>query len=364
MINSRRQQYIILSKIIQKSYVQEGRVSKISVVMPVYNTKEEYFREAIESILNQTFENFEFLIIDNGSDDYIKKVILSYSDQRIKYFRIKQNAGSAEARNLGLKYASSPYVAFLDSDDVAYPERLQKQYDYLENHKDIGCIGTKVKAIGSLSDKVYFPSVTRHKDIELWLLFNGCVFCQSSVMLRREILVNNNIGYDSGYEPAEDYALWLDLVGLTEFAVLEDTLVNYRFYQNNTSNQRKELQYQKGNEVRMKALRKYLGIKDFNAKTWNKFLLEECLSPDEVRYINFIIPQIKMKLISKGYSSQDISTLLCNHFRKLFYHVRTVSGQWLLLTSPLNSYFETKLHWRVFCFLFRGLFSINNRRIK
>lgn len=334
-------------------------MAEIAVVMPVYNTQEEYFREAIESILNQTFKDFEFLIIDNGSESYIKDIIQSYQDERIKYFRIENNKGVAKARNFGIEQARSKYMAFMDSDDVAYPERLQKQCEYMEKHPETGCLGTKVRGIGDLSGKVCFPAPTQHKDIELWLVFNGCVFCQSSIMLRREILVNNDIKYDSGSEPAEDYALWLDLVGLTKFAVLEDTLVNYRFYPKNTSNQRKELQYQKGNEVRIKALRRYLEIKDFNTKIWNKFLLEECLSPDEVRYINFIIPQIKLKLLSKGYSAQDINTLLRSHFRKLFYHVRTVSGQWLLLISPLNSFFGLKFHWRLFCFIFRGFFFSN-----
>ena len=184
---------------------------KISVIMPIYNTKEEYLREAIESILNQTFADWELIAIDNGSDDYIKNIIKSYTDNRIKYQRIEANLGPANARNLGIKQAQGKYIAFLDSDDISLPNRLEVQYEFLENNIDIGCVGTKVDVINTSSKcKEYkFPSPTKHKDIENHLILRGCVFCQSSVVLRKEILVKNNILYNNEYVPAEDYALWL-----------------------------------------------------------------------------------------------------------------------------------------------------------
>lgn len=332
---------------------------KVSVIMPVYNTKKEYFREAIESILNQTFTDFELLIIDNGSASYIKKIILSYSDQRIKYFRIKQNEGPAEARNSGLKYAISPYIALIDSDDISYPKRLQRQYDYLEHHPEIGCLGTKAKIIGNLKTDMTFPPPIKHKDIELWLIFKGCVFCHSTMMLRKSILDQYHFQYNSYYVPTEDYALWLDMIGLIKFAVLDECLGEYRFYPENISNKQKKLQYQKGNEAQIKALNKYLNIDQLDENAFGKFMLEKTLNLAELEHINSILPQVIQVLSNKGYPNKDICNLFKNHFRKLFYHVRTISGQWLLLTSHLNSYFGMKFHWRVFCFIFRGLFSIN-----
>ena len=115
---------------------------EISVVMPVYNTKEEFFRCAIDSILKQTYTDFELLIADDCSDGYIEKIVKSYPDKRISYLRLEQNAGSAVAKNLAIQHAKGKYIAFLDSDDIALPDRLAAQYDFLEKHPDIGCLGT------------------------------------------------------------------------------------------------------------------------------------------------------------------------------------------------------------------------------
>ena len=252
----------------------------------------------------------------------------------------------------------------IDSDDIAYSDRLQKQYNFLEKYSEIGCLGTKVKGIGNLADRIFFPAATEHKDIELCLVFNGCVFCHSTVMLRKEILDKNNISYNTDFVPAEDYALWLDLVGLTQFAVLDECLGEYRFYSDNISNKQSSIQYKKGNEIRVNASIKYLGIHDLDKNIWDKFLLEKELNIVEIKHINYMLPQVIKVLSCKGYTDRDICNLFKNHFRKLFYHVRSVLGQWLLLTSPLNSYFGMKIHWRLFCFVCRGLFSINKGVVK
>lgn len=100
----------------------------ISVIMPVYNTQESFLREAVESILHQTFTEFEFLIIDDCSTDpNIQKTLKSYNDPRIRLLQTEQNSGAAAARNLGLREAKGKYIAFIDSDDVSYRERLAKK---------------------------------------------------------------------------------------------------------------------------------------------------------------------------------------------------------------------------------------------
>lgn len=333
-------------------------MSDISVIMPVYNTKEEYFREAIQSILSQTFKNFEFIIVDDCSEPYIAEIVRSYSDDRIKYFKLQQNSGAAEARNFALKQVQTPYVAFLDSDDVAYPERLEKQYNYLKNHQEIGCLGTKVDVIGSSGLSVSFPMPTQHKDIELWILLNGNVLCQSSVMLRKKILDENHIWYNPDYVPAEDYAFWLDLVGLTKFAVLDEYLGEYRIYPENISNKQKERQCQKGNDAKMKALVNYLGVAwdDKSINVLNKFLSEQKLTSTEIKQIDTILPEVIQKLRDKNCSNLDISRLLTNHFRKLLLHTRTFYGHYLLMRSSLNKYFDIPFSRRLFYFISRGIF--------
>ena len=112
-------------------------MAKVSVVMPVYNTPDEVLKEAVESILNQTYKDFELLIINNGSCSDIKTVIDKYSDNRIKYYEIKENRGVAAARNLGIEKMSGEYYAVMDSDDIASPDRLEKQVQIFEAEPDV-----------------------------------------------------------------------------------------------------------------------------------------------------------------------------------------------------------------------------------
>ena len=115
----------------------------ISVIMPVYNTPEKYLREAIESVLSQTFENWELLIIDDCSDKIeVKLIVDSYCCNKIKYLKNEKNSGAAVARNLGLKNAKGKYIAILDSDDIAIPNRFEKQFQYLEKNDDVGVVGS------------------------------------------------------------------------------------------------------------------------------------------------------------------------------------------------------------------------------
>lgn len=123
---------------------------KISVLMPVYNTEEEYLREAIESILNQTYTDFEFLIVDDKSTNNAPDVIAEYAkkDKRIKVIQ-GLHKGIGFVRNLGIKEAQGEYIAWLDSDDISLPERLEKQVSYLEKNNDITICCTAFKIIPS-----------------------------------------------------------------------------------------------------------------------------------------------------------------------------------------------------------------------
>ena len=113
---------------------------KISVLMPVYNTKEEFLRTAIESILNQTYSNFEFIIINDGSTNNAEDVILSYKDERIVYLK-QENKGIVSALNNGWDKASGEYIARMDSDDISLSERFEKQIEFLENNSEYSLVG-------------------------------------------------------------------------------------------------------------------------------------------------------------------------------------------------------------------------------
>lgn len=328
---------------------------KVSVVMPAYNTPEIFLRSAVESVLAQTFVDFELLVIDDASTADIQKIVSSYKDKRIKYRRMPKNGGAAAARNAGIKLASGAYVAFLDSDDVCAAQRLQKQVEYLDKHPDIGCVASAVDIMCNTKRSPKFPVFAADNEIKKYLLFKGCAFCQSSVMLRAEILKSHKLYYDSAYVPAEDYKFWLDLLPFTKFAILPDELVTYRFYDENISNRQKKLQNSKCAEAQLKAIEKYYGIK------WSDFgELQKFLTLDNVDAVDY--PSVKKNikkaietLHRKGLSADDVSKMFQVRYKKRCYHTRTLKGQWQLLTSSMYRQLNLSFGWQFFCFITRGV---------
>lgn len=125
---------------------------KVSVVMSVYNG-EKYLPETIDSILNQTFKDFEFIIINDGSTDKTAKILTSYDDPRIRIFN-QENMGLTKSLNRAISLAKGEYIARMDADDISYPERLKKQVDYLNKNPDIGLVGSKYIRIDKRGRKI------------------------------------------------------------------------------------------------------------------------------------------------------------------------------------------------------------------
>ena len=327
---------------------------KVSVIMPVYNTKEEYLREAIESVLNQTFSDFELLIVNDGSENYIEKIIKSYSDKRIHYYRLKHHQGTSAARNLALSKATGKYIALMDSDDVSYSTRFEKQVAYFREHPKIGCLGSRMDVIGNDKDKIVFSKVSGHEAIEAFLIFEGCAFCHSTVMVRKEILDKYNIRYKSQYVPAEDYAFWLDLVGKTRFVIMEEALLSYRFHHDNISHRQHQRQMECCAQAQTEAIKKYCGIQTLNAEILTKFYSSQPLSKEELdilhRQLIAIIKKLKEKKQSNYFEHYK------KRFKKQYYKVHSLKGQLALFTSPLNQEFNISLPFRLFCLLTRGIF--------
>jgi len=206
-------------------------MTKISVLMPVYKTPVPYLQEAIESILNQTFTDFEFLILDDCPEDNRKDVVLSYHDKRIKYIQNERNLGISESRNKLIEMASGEYLAIFDHDDISVPERLEKEVAYLDSHPEIGVISGNMVAMSNQKQS-HYP--TENIDIKKKLL-KGCFVVHTAAMIRKSVLLENHIRYESAYSPAEDYMLWIRLIGKTMFHNLPDVLVYYRDFEGNTT---------------------------------------------------------------------------------------------------------------------------------
>ena len=200
---------------------------KISVVMPVYNQKEEYLREAIDSILNQTYKDFEFVIVNDGSTNNSEEVILSYSDNRIVYIK-QENQGVARSLNNGIEIANGEYIARMDSDDISLPERFEKQIKFLDEHPEISILGTWYETFPKIKI-TKTPQNVRFTDI-----LNACCICHPSVMMRKADLDKYNLRYNPEFT-SEDYELWSRAVQYLNIQNLPEVLVKYRLHEENIS---------------------------------------------------------------------------------------------------------------------------------
>jgi len=203
---------------------------EVTVLMPVYNA-EKYLGEAIDSILRQTFSDFEFLIIDDGSTDRSIDIIHSYDDSRIRLVINEQNMGIGRTLNKGIELASSGLIARMDADDISLPDRLEKQYGYLTAHPECSLVSSNVEVISEDGERLYLYQ----RDSKLFY-FNLTFYCwiyHPSVMYRRQHV------QDVGMYPAtlsEDFRLWSKLIRKYAIYNLKDILLKYRMTSQSVSN--------------------------------------------------------------------------------------------------------------------------------
>ncbi|MBI5787570.1 MAG: glycosyltransferase [Candidatus Schekmanbacteria bacterium] len=199
---------------------------KVSVLMSVYNG-ERFLRDSIESILKQTFQNFEFLIVNDGSTDRSREIILSYLNQRIKLIDNGQNIGLTRALNKGLSLAKGEYIARMDADDLSLPARLEKQAAFLDAHPETGVLGINNWIIDERGDEVRKDNrLIGHEEIMAGLLSENR-FVHSSLMFRKKFLDMQGY-YAEHYPYAQDYELILRLSEVCKLANLPEYLHKWR----------------------------------------------------------------------------------------------------------------------------------------
>lgn len=196
---------------------------KVTVLMPVYNC-ELYIKEAIDSILNQTYTNFELLIIDDASTDKTVELIKKCLDVRINLIQKPVNKGLTDSLNHGLKIAKGKYIARMDGDDISLPERFAKQILFLEENQEVILCGSWFSIIGS--DRIV-KVPEHHNEIKLAFLKGNCI-AHPSVMMRKQSLDAFQVIYDVYKEPAEDYDLWVRLMLKGKLHNLQEVLLDYR----------------------------------------------------------------------------------------------------------------------------------------
>ena len=203
----------------------------ITVLMPVYNGFK-YLDEAMKSILNQSFQNFEFIIIDDGSIDDSVKIIKSYDDNRIRLVKNRNNLGQSETLNKGLSLTRGKYIARMDQDDISMPERFKKQLDFMENNSDVDVCGSWVQLMGKYNGIIELE--TQSEEIKISLLTNQNL-THPAVMIRKSTLVKYELNYNPTFTIGNDYDLWVRMFDYCSFANLPEPLLKFRMHDNQYS---------------------------------------------------------------------------------------------------------------------------------
>jgi glycosyltransferase involved in cell wall biosynthesis len=205
-----------------------AHIPKVTVLMPVYNGAP-YIGEAIASVLQQTFTDFELLIINDGSTDNTKEVIHFYNDNRIILIDHLVNHGIAAALNTGLSKANGKYVARFDADDICFSERLEVQVSFLDSHPDYVLTGSDAEYITEHGEHLFYFKCFGHTNEQLLhKIYSHCPFIHSSVMYRKNAVIEAG-GYSLHAHNFEDYFLWVQLKKYGKFSNLSKRLIKVRF---------------------------------------------------------------------------------------------------------------------------------------
>jgi glycosyltransferase involved in cell wall biosynthesis len=216
--------------------------NKISVIMSIYNG-EKYLKEAVDSILSQTFEDFEFIIVNDASTDATFEILSQLEDPRIEIINNMENKGLTYNLNVMLSMCRGKYIARMDADDIALPHRFQVQYDYMESHPETGVCGSWIETFFEKTGKKQTVRyATDDTGIRAFAFFQA-PFCHPTVMMRKEVLESNQLQYPIQYRLGQDYALWVELLKLTKGANLPEVLLRFRRHEENVSNKNKGKEY-------------------------------------------------------------------------------------------------------------------------
>lgn len=206
---------------------------RVSVLMPIYNTPLAHLKESIDSILNQTFSDFEYLILnDSPKNSKLDEAVSAYGDPRIKYLKNDVNLGLEASTNRLVEQAKGEYLAIFDHDDISLPDRLKKEVKFLDKNPDYGVVSAQFRLFGMQNFDTGNPQES--DEIKATLLTASCVSHTTS-MFRKSVVMDNNIRYEKEYFPAASYRIITRLALVTEIKNLPEVLLKYRMDGNNTS---------------------------------------------------------------------------------------------------------------------------------
>ncbi len=244
---------------------------RVSVLIPTYNDAE-YLPDAINSILVQTFDDFELIIVDDGSTDNTRELLSTYNDQRLKILSLEKNCGRPTARNIALDAAIGEYLCWMDSDDISLPKRLEKQVQFMDAHPEISVCSGKILYFHE-ADGIWAPPLL-HKDIETGLFFAPTI-ANAAACMRASAIKKYNLRFDPELYRAQDYDFWcqfiLDKRGAA--ANLDEILYLYRYRKKSSKHCHKIVQKKNLDRLHIKytdeTLQKYIELSFLNSEEFS-----------------------------------------------------------------------------------------------
>ena len=248
----------------------------ISVLMPVYNG-EKYLQEAIDSILDQTYANFEFIIINDGSTDATEQIILSYQDNRIKYIKNDQNLRLIKSLNKGIDLAEGKYIARMDADDISVPVRLEKQLEFMETNPEVGLLGSYYKSFTedrTSTESINGTPFSFDEGLQFRLLFSSTVR-HPTAFIKTKVLREHKLYFNLDYLHAEEHKFWVEIAKYSELAVIEEPLVKVRYHSESITgnNEAKKIQAETETKIRLEQISDVgVGVSEANGLLISEFL--------------------------------------------------------------------------------------------
>ncbi|MEJ8801774.1 glycosyltransferase family 2 protein [Pontibacter sp. H249] len=292
----------------------------VTVLMPAYNA-EEYISDSISSILNQSFSNFDLMIINDASTDNTEKIILSFTDKRIKYYKNEKNLRLVSTLNKGLDLISTPYVARMDADDLSHPKRLEKLFEHLTKNPAVDFLSSSLELFGS--EKGIWSLPLSDDKCKATLLFRSCLNHAASIY-KKSFLDRNNLRYRENHIYMEDYDLWYRAFRQgAVFKNIDDVLYSYRREEHNVS-----ILNRNTSEQRLKSFYKEI-LRDYNISATSYELDLHC----RLRYLNDLkVNDIKnyklwLELLTKKnndlllYPKQALQEVISEEWRMLYYYI-------------------------------------------
>jgi len=337
---------------------------KISVVFPIYNSRE-YLRESIESVIAQTYQDWELLAINEfGSNDGSSDIVKEYSqhDPRIQLIQNEERLGLAESLNKGIRMAKGEYIARLDADDLAHPNRFKKQVEFMNTHPEVIICGSYQHHFGVETDWIHRPAITPEQCKANLLFF--CDLCHSTLMLRREAIVTNNLWYDKHFL-AEDFELWTRVARVGEIANIPEVLGEYRWGDGNITKEKVSRLHEESGNIVARNLEQNLKLKLDDSeqayfRNWHNPLVDFKDKKAFLKKMEQLLRRIYEKnTVEQYYDQQSLLNTIGTKWRWIKYNDPFNN---VLYVRDINYAFRKEFRIRIINRIYH--FCINNKGIK